>query len=208
MKKTFCMLPLLALLGILSLGLTGCGELPHTPVPYDIKFISTGDGWINSGVEGKKATFGFNAQITPVLDENGVLIPDPDYLNPEYPEDEVPLVSVKGEFQFNDHGKSDDLNGYAFHGEFTDILWPGDPSSPFPDIPYPFLTGTTDDGLTFLVFMMDYDMMDPDNLDPDELFVIVFDPDGFDPGDPYASIVYWNMGELGAGDIQFIVPEE
>jgi hypothetical protein len=77
MKKAFCMFLLVALVGILSIGLSGC------------KFISSGGGWLNSSIaDGKKATFGFNVHATPVLDEYGNII----------------SATVKGQFQYNDHG--------------------------------------------------------------------------------------------------------
>ncbi len=198
MKKTFCMFPLLALFVIVSLGLTGCGNLPFTG-PFTVTSI-TGYGTVPSATQdGKAATFEGEVECNFVVSQTGT---DP---NTGEPILEITSYELEGgDFQYTDPG-SRTVPGSRFHfeGEIT--------GSPYPGL----FEGKTDEGLILYVAMVDVNYlakylppMPPDSGFPtkDILVVMVYRPEdiGAD-GFPVENTepVYANQGVLLSGNIQY-----
>lgn len=166
----------------LALLATGCGEDPGSggPPVLTSPFITTGGGWIKSAACvtdpcKKKATFGFNMHFLP----NEIGTPP----------------TIKGQFQYTDHGEWMNYAKVSFHGVPESLsvegnVYEGEGSY----TPQPKTLGP---GGTFVVHVEDLGQSGPSTSD----YISITLYDGVFNG-------YSNAGNLKGGNIQAHVDED
>lgn len=183
-KKIMIWMGITCVVALVAVGCMNGGGVPVPPEGQDVPYMVTGGGWINSAACGDdtcklKATFGFNLHYTP--NETG----DP---------------TIKGQFQYTDHGGWEDFKKVSFHGVIAEVP-PFNPDGTVYEgiyqgsyTPQPKNLG---EGGEFKVTVTDNGQFGPSNSDNVKIELI----DGVFDG-------YTNSSKLRGGNIQFHQDEE